>query len=122
MTNNPINSALNHHLVVHRITAMDEPHCTQIFEYTWNHSMTIELWRVYEPKRSTKMPWLTTAAAVAHVEVYPHRQLVAVLDALSPDGDPATLRDVRNIVKMHAGTLHIAKRTLAHNSTNTEQY
>lgn len=95
------NSALNHHLVVHRITALVESHCTQTFEYTWNHSAVIELWRVYEPVNNP----------LAHVEVYPHRQLIATLDAVAPDGDPATLRDVKRIALMHGATLHVANRT-----------
>jgi len=102
-------TALNHHLVVHRITGYVGEHNIQSFEYTWNHSMTIELWRVYEPRKTH----------LSNVEVYPHRQLIATLDAVAPDGDPATLQDVKRIALMHGATLRVSQRTA---NIHAEQY
>lgn len=94
-------SALNHHVV---LLSVRDGNTT--WEYTWNHSTIVELWKCSHP-----------AAPTRTVHVYPMRQLVAQIPAVAPDGEWATLQQVKAISQMHlARNIDITNRVLADSS------
>lgn len=103
------NSALNSHVVL--LSIRDDK---TIWEYTWNHSTVVELWKCSQPPAPT-----------ATVHIYPCRTLVAQIPAVGKDGEWATLREVKAIALMHvARNIDITNRVLTSSavSISREQF
>ena len=83
-------SALNHHIVIDKFIPLPWAPSTW-YEFTWNHSVVIQVWKVKNLRAETH----------SHVRVFSDRQLMAEIPAFAPDGDPATLGDVVGIVKRY---------------------
>ena len=97
-------TALNHHIVVWSIRT-DEA----TYEYTWNHSTTVQMWRVLDGT--------TTRTLTA----FGSRTLLAEMPCASPNGDWGTIADARMTAIMHAAqNIPVPTRTLA-GITNYEQ-
>ena len=96
-------SALNHHVVV--LSIQDG---NTIWEYTWNHSVNVELWKCSVPPAPTPS-----------VHVFPTRQLIAVIPAAGADGEWATLMEAKSVAQMHvARNIDITNRVLTASSVH----
>ena len=100
----------NHWVIIFAVEEADTR-----WEYLWNHSTTVQLWKCHNPETQPR----------AYIHIFPSRELMAEMPAVASDGEWATLAEVKNIAQMHAAhNIGISTRVMgsAQYIVSTEQH